>query len=445
MNHAAATRSAFAESLKLLRSRRFGTFWFASLLSSIGTWAQQVAQPWLLLTLGASSFLVGLDSFAMSAPIWLLTLPGGVLADHADRRRVIAGFQSVQMLCPIVIVALLLAGIAHPWAIIVVSLVVGITDALSMPSFSSIVPSIVSHEQIPAGLALNSTQFNVSRIVGPALAGILMATVGAIGCFIVSAVSYVPFIGIALWILPGKTVSGHAPGSSPEQHPFADLRHVVGDAGLRGALLTAFASGLLCGPLIIFCPVLVKNVWHGSAAQFSVAIGAFGVGGLLGGVGLLGVDPVRDRRKICAAAAALYGALLIAIALNPWAGALPVLFVVAGVMMSVTNTSANTFVQSAAAANLRGQAVSLFMLASRGGTALGGLVTGLSAQMFGIRNALFINGALAVVAQLQIGRIWRRHPPQLAVRPWPWPTSPLRVALVILLPPASGRSAVGVG
>ena len=164
------------------------------------------------------------------------------------------------------------------------------------------------------------------------------------------------------------------------------------------------------GPLIIFCPVLVKNVWHGSAAQFSVAIGAFGIGGLLGGVGLLGVDPARDRRRICAAAASLYGAVVIAIALAPWAGALPVLFVMAGVMMSVTNTSANTFVQSAAAAGLRGQSVSLYMLASRGGTALGGLATGLSAELLGIRNALLINGVLAVLTQLQIGRMWRRRP-----------------------------------
>ncbi len=124
---------------------------------------------------------------------------------------------------------------------------------------------------------------------------------------------------------------------------------------------------------------------------------------------LLGIDPTRDRRNICVTAAALYGALLIAIALNPWAGALPGLFVVAGVTMSLTNTSANTFVQSAAAANLRGQAVSLYMLASRGGTALGGLATGLSVEMFGVRNALFINGALAVIAQLLIGRMWRRQ------------------------------------
>jgi MFS family permease len=408
LNHEAEARKAFAQSLKLLRTRRFGTFWFASLLSSIGTWAQQVAQPWLLLTLGASSFLVGLDSFAMSAPLWLLTLPGGVLADHADRRRVIAGFQSIQMLCPIMIVVLLLTGSAHPWWIIAMSLIVGITDALSMPSFSSIVPSIVTHEQIPAGLALNSTQYNVSRIVGPAVAGILMATVGAVGCFAVSAVSYVPFIGIALWILPRQTARSRAPNGVIGQHPFAGLGKVVRDAGLRGALLTAFTSGTLCGPLITFCPVLVKNVWHGSAAEFSVAIGAFGIGGLLGGIGLLGVDPALDRRKLCAGFAVTYGVVLISIALNPWESLLPVLLVMAGVTMSITNTSANTFVQSAAAANLRGQAVSVFMLASRGGMALGALATGLSVELFGIRNALFINGALAVAAQLVIGRQWLR-------------------------------------
>ena len=104
---------AFRDSLRLLATRRFGTFWFASLLSSIGTWAQQVAEPWLLLTLGASSFLIGLDSFAMDAPVWLLTLVGGALADRADRRRVIAVFQSIQMLCPTAIVVLLVTGLVR--------------------------------------------------------------------------------------------------------------------------------------------------------------------------------------------------------------------------------------------------------------------------------------------------------------------------------------------
>src|ERR1700693_4609292 len=111
------------ESLRLLATRRLGTFWSASLLSSIGTWAQQVAEPWLLLTLGASSFLIGLDSFAMNAPVWLLTVAGGSLADRSDRRRVIAGFQSIQMLCPTAIIVLLVTGTAQPWMIIALSVV----------------------------------------------------------------------------------------------------------------------------------------------------------------------------------------------------------------------------------------------------------------------------------------------------------------------------------
>src|ERR1035437_6989493 len=197
-------KTALGESLGLLRTRRFGTFWFASLLSNIGTWAQQVAQPWLLLSLGASSFLIGLDAFALGAPVWLLILWGGVLADRADRRRVIAVFQSIQMLCPTLLVVLLLTATVHPWVVIALSLVVGVTDALSMPSFQSIVPSIVERKQIPSGLALNSTQFNLSRILGPALAGVLIASVGAIGCFALSAASYVPFIAVALWILPRR-------------------------------------------------------------------------------------------------------------------------------------------------------------------------------------------------------------------------------------------------
>lgn len=134
--------AVFTESLRLLRTRRFGTFWFASLLSNIGTWAQQVAQPWLLLGLGASPFLLGLDAFALAAPVFLLTLVGGALADASDRRKTILKFQALQMLCPVLIVFLVLAHAVQPWMIIGLSLVVGITDGLSMPSFQSIVPSM---------------------------------------------------------------------------------------------------------------------------------------------------------------------------------------------------------------------------------------------------------------------------------------------------------------
>jgi MFS family permease len=230
-------------------TRRFGTFWVASLLSNVGTWAQQVAEPWLLLTIGASPFLIGLDSFAMNAPVWLLTLVGGMLADRNDRRRVIALFQTIQMLCPTLIAILLVAGAIRPSTIIALSLVVGVTDALSMPSFQSIAPSIVAREQIGRALALNSTQFNLSRVLGPAIAGMLMTSVGAVGCFALSALSYIPFIGVALWILPRRAPKPHAHDEFGGVHLLSDLRTIADESALRGALLTVFTGIIYLTPL----------------------------------------------------------------------------------------------------------------------------------------------------------------------------------------------------
>lgn len=400
--------TAFTDSLRLLRTRRFGTFFFASLLSNIGTWAQQVAQPWLLLSLGASSFLVGLDAFALGAPIWLLTLLGGVLADRADRRKVISRFQSIQMLCPVFLVVLLLTNAIQPWMVIALSLVVGITDALSMPSFQSIVPSMVEHDQIASGLALNSTQFNLSRILGPALAGILMASIGAVGCFVVSAASYVPFIVVALWIIPQAAATSGVATIIDRHHLFAGIRDIAHEPYLRGALLTVLMSSVLCGPLITFCPIIVKEVFHGDAIHFSLAIGSFGAGALIGAFCLLFVDAARDRRRLSSTLALAYGIILILIAFNPWYWGLPMLLCCAGFMMSISNTSANSLLQTASSSQLRGQTVSLFMLAMRGGASFGSLLTGISVSFLGIREALLINGVLAVLAHIAIGRKWSR-------------------------------------
>ncbi len=400
----------FRESLSLLGTRRFGTFWFASLLSSIGTWAQQVAQPWLLLTLGASPFLIGLDSFASNAPVLLLTLVGGALADRSDRRRVITVFQSIQMLCPAIIVVLLLMGIVKPWMIIALSVVVGVTDALSMPSFQSIVPSIVKREQIASGLALNSTQFNLSRILGPSIAGVLMSSVGATACFVVSAVSYVPFIGVALWILPRFTPNPPKAAAPIRPSALAGIRDVLRERHIRGALLTVLTTGVLCAPLMTFIPVLVRDVFQGGAGRFSMAVASFGVGGILGAAGLLAVSPSVDRRRISSGLALLYGVVLILSAINPWFWALPILLVFAGASMTVSNTAANSLLQATSNPRLLGQTVSLYMLALRGGMSLGALATGGAVSLFGVRHALLMSGVLAVCLQLAIAPRWLRAP-----------------------------------
>ena len=403
--------TTFSESVKLLKTRRFGTFWFASLLSNIGTWVQQVAQPWLLLSLGASSFLIGLDSFALGAPAFLLTLLGGILADRADRRRVIALFQSIQMLCPVLLVVLLSFGMVQPWMVISLSLIVGITDALSMPSFQSIVPSIVERRQIASGLALNSIQFNVSRILGPTIAGILLVSAGAVGCFAVSAASYVPFIAVALWILPHKVVAASGSNAHDGKRLFADIVKIARIPYQRNAFLTVFASSLLCAQIVTFSPVLVRDAFHGGAAQFSLVVGAFGVGGVLGAVAMLFVKAERDRRYWSSSFAVVFGAVLVLVAIIPWFWGLAALLVVAGVAMIITNISANTLLQANTVAQLRGQTVSMFMLSMRGGLSLGSLLTGISVTLLGVNHALLLNGILAIIAQLVIGRTWLRATP----------------------------------
>ncbi|MBN9004909.1 MAG: MFS transporter [Rhizobiales bacterium] len=399
---------AFRQSLRLLRTPQFGTYYIATLFSNMGFWSQQVAEPWLLLGLGSSSFLIGLDGFVQSAPAWLLILAGGILADKADRRRVIMTFQTIEMMCPVALIVLLLTNLVQPWMVVLLSLVVGITDAMSMPSFQTIAPSIVKRHQIPTAIALNATQFNLSRILGPALAGILIASVGVIGCFVTNAASYLPFIAVALWILPPGAISDKPDQRLDRHHLFLGLRRILIRGHMRGALVTVLATSTLCGPLVIFCPVLVKDVMHGDATEFSLAIGAFGVGGLIGAVALLGLDPEYDGRALSSASALAYGGLTTLAAISPWIWALPIILMLAGISMAVSNTSANSLLQALAPARSRGRTISLYMLAMRGGTSLGSLLAGTAANLIGVRYTLLICGILAIIAHAAIGQRWVR-------------------------------------
>ena len=403
---------SFASSIRLLRTRRFGTFWFANFLSNIGTWTQQVAQPWLLLSRGASPFILGLDALALGAPVWALTLIGGVLADRGDRRKIIASLQFIQMLCPILLVWLILEQGIEPWMVVMLSLVIGITDALSMPSFQTIVSSIVSKEQIPTGLALNSTQFNLTRIIGPAIAGVLMVSIGAVGCFVVSAASYVPFILVALWVLP-RHIPTPRKGSRFDRTLFSGVLEVIRVPDLRGGLMTTLLSAILCGPLITFSSVLVKSVFLGNALEFSIAMSSFGIGALIGAGILLMLKPNRDHRTIASFSAIGFGASLILIGLNPLNHLLPVLMAIAGLSMIATNISVNTLLQVHAPEILRGQAISLFLLASRGGIGLGAFLMGITVDALGVKHALIVNGIAAVMAQsaIYVARMKRKSIP----------------------------------
>lgn len=394
--------------LILVRAPRFGSFWLASFVSNIGGWAQQIARPWVLLDLGASPSLVGLDAFALSAPLWLMTVIGGVVADRSDRRPLIAALQSAQMLCPILLLTLLAARAVQPWQVIALSLVTGTAEALTLPALSNTVFGLVGRERLASGLALNAAQYNIARVAGPMIASALLARGGLHACFLLSAASGIPLL-IATWRAPphdrARPAMTVAARGTCRRESFSD---VILDPRLRGVLVTIGVAGVLCGPLLVFTPVLVKNVLHGHSAQFGEAVAAFGWGGIGGAAGLLILNTPTNRRSLCSRFAALYGLAVGAAGLVSSATALSAVLVLAGIATTFTNTLALGVLQADAPEHLRGRAVGLFTLALRGGIAVGGLVTGLAIHLVGVRSALLVNGALAVALQLVVGRGWMR-------------------------------------
>jgi predicted MFS family arabinose efflux permease len=233
---------------------------------------------------------------------------------------------------------------------------------------------------------------------------------------VVSAASYVPFIGVALWILPRRAPEPATTDGPRPLHPLKGIGGILRQPHLCGALLTVLATSVLCAPLVTFTPVLVNEVFHGDAAHFSTAVAAFGIGGLLGAAGLLGVAPTVDRRRLGSVFALVHGALLVATAVDPWFWVLPPLLVLAGASMTVSNTATNALLQATADPKLLGQTVSLYMLAMRGGISLGALFTGATVGLLGIRHALLLNGVAAVVVQAVIARMWLRAPrPEVGV------------------------------
>ena len=368
---------------------------------------QQVAEPWLVLSLSGSPVLLGLDEFAMDAPVLALTLLGGFLADHADRRRVILFFQAIQMLCPLILVFLLLMGWVHVWIIVLLSFIVGITDALSMPAFQSIVPSLVSPDRIGNAIVLNSTQFNLSRVLGPALAGLVMASFGPIGCFSANAFSYIPFLAVIFWVLPknrkAKPFDRKSLGAEPW---YSEVRAIGKNPVLRGGLLTVLGTSILCGPLVAFAPVLIRDIFHSDVSHFGGALSAFGLGGICGAVAVLGIGKKIRRRKLSSGCAMLYAVVVIAAALNRSLLGLNGILFLAGAALTMTNTSVNSILQGTARDQIRGQAASLFMLSMRGGMSLGSLMMGFSVHFFGISKALACNGVIALIFHAWMYRNW---------------------------------------
>ena len=190
-----------------LRHRDFRLLWSGSLVSSVGTWMQRVAQGWLVLTLTGSPFWLGMDAFLGDAPFLVFSLFGGVLADRAERRRILLVSQVVQMGCALLLMALLLVDQVTLGSILALSFLSGLAQAFGAPAFQALFPTLVPSEEIPKAIALNSIQFNLARVIGPGIAGVALHQVGAAGCMGLNGLSFLAVVG-ALASIPRRPAAG---------------------------------------------------------------------------------------------------------------------------------------------------------------------------------------------------------------------------------------------
>lgn len=360
------------QTFKAFSYRDFRLMWAGAFTSSVGTWMQEVAQNWLILTMTGSTALLGLDAFLGDAPFLVFSLFGGVLADRRDRRRILFGSQIVQMSSALLLAALILTGHIHVWMILTLSFIVGLAQSFGGPAYQALVPTLVDREDLPNAVALNSIQFNLARVIGPVLGGITFYAVGAAACFGLNALTFLAPMAALLVLKRGGNSSSTS--ESVMQSLKAGLKAVRDDTALRGLVVLSFIGSFCAMPLVTFLPVFAKTVFHQNAKGYSVLLAVFGVGAIAGAFGTAAFGHVQRKGVLAVAMQMSFGALMVGFALsrNPWLSY--ALLALAGASLMVVFAMFMTLVQANVEDRLRGRVVSVYTLAFRGAMPLGNLV-----------------------------------------------------------------------
>ena len=380
-----------------LGQRDFRIFWLGQLVSVTGTWMQTVAQGWLILLLTGSPFVLGVAAAARSLPVLFLVVPAGIVADRFDRRVIIIVTTIVATIASGALAILTIFSAIDVPTVLFLAVVLGVTNAFEMPARQSFVSELIGRRDLANAIALNSLLFNSARVVGPALAGILVALVGPGWAFGVNALSYVPVL-IGLFMIGRVHVPRLGIGARtalPEA-----VRYLRGEprvAALLGILAaqTIFASGHL-----ILGPTLAQDLGQG-AEGFGVLLAATGAGAVVGGIALAATSDRKERWRALLGAGIALGGGLAAVALTRSYPVTLLCFVVAGWGMVTFNASSNTLIQTIVPDRLRGRMMSLYTLVLLGLMPAGGLLMGALASALGSATALSIGGlayGLLVVA-----------------------------------------------
>jgi MFS family permease len=384
--------------------------WIGACLSSIGTWMQVMAQGMLILNLSNNSaFLLGLDAFLSGIPIFLFSLVGGVIADRIDRRKVLLGSQFVQMGCASLLTILLLLHAVRVEMVLCLSFIVGLAQAFGGPAYQALIPTLVEKEDMPNAIALQSIQFNVARVIGPAVGGLAMTHLGQVWCFGLNALSFLAPI-ISLYLVKPKFMPQKSTDSilaSIKQ----GISFVRGQSAMEALMVLAFCMTLLGIPVMTFLPFYAKKVIFSDLKPETVLtlfLSASGIGSIVGSLTLAWLGNMKHKGRATLIMLICLGATISGFALSKSVWFSCLMLFLGGLSLIAVFALVNSLVQLITTNEMRGRVMSVYNVAFRGGMPVGNLMVGGLVKSFTAPVVLAVNGVILVGVALYFLMVHRR-------------------------------------
>jgi MFS family permease len=383
-----------------LKYRNYRLFFSGQSISLIGTWMQRIAMPWMVYHMTGSALLLGIVSFAGQIPSFLLSPVAGVLTDRLSRYRVLLVSQILSMIQAFVLAWLSLAGIIRIWEIVVLSIVLGCINAFDVPSrHSFVIDMLEKKEDLGNAIALNSLMFNGVRLIGPSVAGIILASAGEGICFLLNAVSFFFVVGsLLLMKLKNKEIRKN------DTVLLKDLRegldYTFGFPPIKHLIILLGIVSLMGMSYSVLMPVFAKEILHGGSHMYGFLMGAAGFGALIGALFLASRKTVLKLGRIVPAAALLFGTGLIILSLSRDYYLSLVLMVFIGLGMMMQAAASNTILQTITDDDKRGRVMSFYTMAIMGIAPFGSLIAGGLAKVIGTPGTIFAGGIATIVGSM---------------------------------------------
>ena len=393
-----------------LRHRNFRLFFWGQTASMVGAWMRTLAQGWLVLELTDSAFLVGLVTALSSLPVLLFSLPAGVYVDRSDKHRVVMVCQVLMAFVPAILAWRTFTGAITAGEVAVLATLLGIVQAVEIPARQSFIVELVGKEDLTNAIALNSSAYNATRIVGPAMAGVLIARVSLAACFAINALTMALVIIAFLRMRLPPFVRRPAEASAREQLR-QGLRFARHHRGVWALILNTAVFGIFGFPFVVLLPVFARDLLRVGSEGLGVMSAAVGVGAVLSAFGVAAFSPVIRRGMLVRWGGPFFGIAVAAFALVHWYPATLLFLALSGFFMVANNAATNTLLQSLVPDELRGRVMSLWTFVFVGFAPIGSLYFGWMGEYVGAAWAVAIGGLLSGVFGVWM---WWRYAPEVS-------------------------------